>query len=255
MRVFARLRRRAVRRSRHARALRTTRAVGPARRIAPPVSSLALRTYLFAVPTCNLPALAPVGFHPRTHGTELAGARRSIPYASQRSTHAHLYARRHARRGKGAASRGSARERRPSTACQYLSFTSAPGRRDFREVRRYSRLHELAAFSDYRLRRLPDILAAGPPHHVRGLRRVQELYGPDLSALESGAQHRHPEIHRRRHHDGARSLRALDCRAFGRARCDGTHAPLGAAQSRCARRFPAGPFRYRAGRAFHGLAR
>src|SRR6267154_3547210 len=137
-----------------ARALRTTRAVGPERRIAPPVSGLALRTYLFAEPTCNLPRHATAGFHPRSHGTELAGARRSIPHASQRSTHAHLYACRHARRGKGAASRGSARERRPGTACQYLSFTSAPGRRDFREVRRHSRLHELAAFSAYRLRRL-----------------------------------------------------------------------------------------------------
>jgi hypothetical protein len=214
-----------------------------------------VRTYLFAKPTCNFPRHATAGFHPRSHGAGLAGARRSVPYASQRSTHAHVHARRHARRGEGAASRGSAREWRPSAARQYLSFTSAPRRGDFREARRYSQVHELAAFSAHRLGRLPDILTAGPPHHVRGLRRVQELYGPDLSALESGAQHRDPKIHRRRHHDGARSMRALDCRAFGRARCDETHAPLGAAQPRCARRLAASPFRYRAGRAFHGLTR
>src|SRR5882757_1132306 len=132
----------------------------------PPGSGLALRTYPFAVPTCNLPRHATAGFHPRGHGTELAGASRSIPYASQRSTHAHLYARRHARRGQGAASRGSARERRPSTACQYLSFTSAPRRRDFREVRGLSRLHDLPPFGPSRPRRLPKILAAGPPPHV-----------------------------------------------------------------------------------------
>src|SRR5450432_1485359 len=180
-------------RSRYVRTPRTIRAGRPARRrIAPRVSGLAVRTYLFAMPTCNLPRHATAGFHSRSHCAGLAGARRSVPYASQRSTHAHVHARRHPRRGEGAASRGSAQEWRPSAARQYLSFTSAPRRGDFREVPRYSRIHELAAFSAHRLRRLPDILTAGPPHHVRGLRRVPELYGPDLSALESGAQHRDP---------------------------------------------------------------
>ncbi len=47
---------------------------------------------------------------------------------------------------------------------------------------------------------------------------------------ESGTQHRDSEVDWRRHHDGARSMRAIDCRAQHRAARNGSDASLGASQ-------------------------
>jgi hypothetical protein len=65
---------------------------------------------------------------------------------------------------------------------------------------------------------------------------------------QPGNQHRGAEIDRRRHHDGARSVRAVDRRARGRASRHGIDASLGTPQSRRTRRFGAGLVRHRAGR-------
>ena len=173
---------------------------------------------------------------------------------AQRGSHADLHAGGHARLRARPASRGSARKRCAGAARQYLSSAAAPGPRAVRETGRHPWLHELAALRAHRLGRLPDLLAARQPQHARGRRRVQKLCGQQHHLPEPGTQHRHAEVDRLGHHDGARSMRAVHRRSRHRTARHGADAPLGAAQPRCARRFTAGPVRHRAGRLLHRSA-
>ena len=173
-------------------------------------------------------------------------ARCALSHPARRGPHSDFHAGRYARRRSRPKPGGSAGERRPGAARQYVSPVAAAGCRDLREIRRHPRLHELAAVGAHRLGRISNLLAAGQPHPARGVRRVHQLRRSTHRSSESGAQYRHPESDRGRHHDGARPLRARDGRAEHRPRRDGVDASLGAPLPRRARRFSASLVRHRA---------
>ena len=79
-------------------------------------------------------------------------------------------------------------------------------------------------------------------------RGISELCRRRNTFAVARGQHRDAEGDRQRHHDGARSVCRVHRRSRHRAGRDAAYAPLGAPQSRSARRFPAGAFRHRAGR-------
>ena len=198
--------------------------------------------------------LEPAGLQTGSHGLRLAGASRSLYDPSQRGFDADFHAGGNACGRPIAAAGRSSRERRPGAARQHLPSSIETRHGDVREVRGYSRLHELAAVGVDGFRRVSNFLLARKSHHGRGMRRIHELRGQYPGSAESGTQHRYAEGDRRGHHDGARSMCAVHGRAQCGARRDGIDPPLGAAQPDRTRQFGPGPVRHRAGGELHGFA-
>ena len=80
------------------------------------------------------------------------------------------------------------------------------------EIRRHSSFHELGRPGAYRLRWFSDFLAATRAGNERSRRPLSKLRRWQILSVVAGVEHRDAESHRRRHHDGARSMHPVHCR-------------------------------------------